>query len=102
MRTKIALAVLSLFAFVALPSIGRELHIDPLKKLDPLTWGSQIILATEDSEEDLHDEHHEDSHEKPEESVSEHHSVAGEHEKESEHPILEYLRETLGSAMDFK
>lgn len=83
MRTKIALAVLLLVTFVALPSIGQELHIESLKKLDPLTWGSQIILATEDAEE-------------------EHHSIAGEHEKEPEHPILEYLRETLGSAMDFK
>lgn len=88
MRYKVALAVLSLFLFVALPAIGQELHIQSLKKLDPLSWGSQILLAEED------EQHHE--------ITVDHHSVAGESEAEKDDPaLIKFLRDILGSAMKF-
>lgn len=97
---KIALLSTLLFTFVALPAIGQEMDVPSLKKLDPLTWSSEILLAEEEEVEV-----HAISGDKEEESVHEVtsvHSMAGDHEEAPEENwLLHFLRNVFSSAMSF-
>lgn len=97
---KIALLSALLFTFVALPAIGQEMNVPSLKKLDPLTWSSEILLA-EEEEVEVHalsgDEEKEDPH-----GDLEKHSMAGDHEEaHEENWLLHFLRNVFSSAMSF-
>lgn len=107
---KIALLSALLFTFVALPAIGQEMNVPSLKKLDLISWGSEILLAEEHSTEssskiEVHalsgDEEKEETH-----SELEKHSMAGDYSTESsgkkeENWLLHFLRNVFSSAMSF-
>lgn len=93
---KITLLAVLLFTFVALPSIGQEMDIPSLKKLDPLTWGSEILLAEEELE----------VHPVSEDEIKDVHSLAGDYSTESSDKkedgwFLHFLRKIFSSAMKF-
>ncbi len=97
---KIALLSTLLFTFVALPAIGQEMNVPSLKKLDPLTWSSEILLAEEEPET------HAISGDKEEEEtvheITSVHSMAGDHEEAAEENwLLHFLRNVFSSAMSF-
>lgn len=99
---KIALLSVLLFTFVALPAIGQEMNVPSLKKLDLISWGSEVLLAEEEAVEvEVHalsgDEEKEESHTELEE-----HSMAGEEEEvKEENWLLHFLRNVFSSAMSF-
>ncbi len=98
-KWKIALLTALLFTFVALPAIGQELNVPSLKKLDLLTWSSEVLLAEEEIE--IHavsgDEEIEVVHDEADTR-----SMAGDKEEpEEEHWLLHFLRNVFSSAMSF-
>lgn len=88
---KIALLSALLFTFVALPAIGQEMNVPSLKKLDLISWSSEVLLS-EEEEVEVHalsgDE--------------EKHSMAGEEEESKEENwLLHFLKNVFSSAMSF-
>lgn len=97
---KIALLSALLFTFVALPAIGQEMNVPSLKKLDLISWSSEVLLA-EEEELEVHalsgDEEKEETHDEVEK-----HSMAGDHEEAPEENwLLHFLRNIFSSAMSF-